>query len=226
MPDEPTPTGDRPRPEPRAEAAERPDRAKRAPAGAPNRRGRRDVPPFPLLTPEQWRAPEEALRQMYAGAEARAIANADWYLEDRVRKRVPSQILRGLAILLGAAGALQPLAASAGTSDGSLAWGYVLLAAAGVCIAFDHFLGLSSGWMRDMVTAQRIQHRLVEFQLDWAAMNARDAIGPDQSTVHDYLALLRSFMSDISLITAEETSEWVSDFQTAVAQLNNQTGNR
>jgi hypothetical protein len=33
-------------------------------------------------------------------------------------------------------------------------------------------------------------------------------------------------MSDISLITAEETSEWVSDLQTAVAQLNNQTGNR
>ncbi|GAA1303983.1 hypothetical protein Psi02_44970 [Planotetraspora silvatica] len=162
---------------------------------------------------------------MYAGAEARAIANADWYLADRVRKRVAARILRGLAIVLGAAGALQPLA-TAGSSDGSLAWGYVLLAAAAVCIAFDHFLGLSSGWMRDMVTTQRIQHRLVEFQLDWAAMNARDAIGPDQSSVHDYLALLRSFMSDISVITAEETSEWVSDFQTAVAQLNNPTGNR
>ncbi|GAA4592681.1 SLATT domain-containing protein [Planotetraspora phitsanulokensis] len=225
MPDEPTPTGGLPS-ESRPDAARSPGPARPAPASAPNRRGRRDVPPFPLLTPEEWRAPEAALRRMYAGAEARAIANADWYLEDRVRKRVPSQILRGLAILLGAAGALQPLAATAGSSDGSLAWGYVLLAAAGVCVAFDHFLGLSSGWMRDMVAAQRIQHRLVEFQLDWAAMNARDAIGPDQSTVHEYLELLRSFMSDISLITAEETSEWVSDFQTAVSQLNNQAGNR
>jgi hypothetical protein len=184
---------------------------------------------FVLLSPEQWRAPDEALRRMYEIAEGRAIENAEWYLDDRMRKRVPSQILRGLAILLGAAGALQPLIATAGgaqNDSGNLAWGYVLLAAAGVCIGFDHFLGLSSGWMRDMVTVQKIQRRLVEFQLDWAALNAHDAIGPERTPVHHYLELLRSFMADISLITSEETSEWVSDFQNAVSQLNNQTGAR
>ncbi|GII51659.1 hypothetical protein Pth03_00480 [Planotetraspora thailandica] len=184
---------------------------------------------FVLLSPEQWRAPDEALRRMYEVAEGRAIENAEWYLDDRMRKRVPSQILRALAILLGAAGALQPLIATAGgtqNNSGNLAWGYVLLAAAGVCIGFDHFLGLSSGWMRDMVAVQKIQRRLVEFQLDWAALNAHDALNSQPTPVHDYLELLRAFMSDISVITAEETSEWVSDFQNAVAQLNTQAGAR
>jgi hypothetical protein len=146
--------------------------------------------------------------------------------------RLASQVLRGLAILLAAAGGLQPLAAAAGGTTGAqlgggnLAWGYVMLAAAGVCVALDRILGLSSRWMRDITTAQKIQQRLVDFQFDWAELNARDAVGPEPVPVHDYLTLLRAFLSDISSITQEETSEWVNEFQSAVAQLTNQAGNR
>ncbi|GAA4084908.1 SLATT domain-containing protein [Nonomuraea soli] len=170
--------------------------------------------PFPLISQEEWKKPQEVLNRLYTDAEAWAMEVCGWYLEDRVRQRRTSKALRGLAIVLAAAGGLQPLAAAA-SGSGSLGWGYVLLAGAGVCVAFDHLLGLSSRWMRDMVTAQRIQRRLRDFQLDWTALNAQQMTPP----VREYLAALRTFVTDISTIMSDETSEWVSEFQSGLAQL-------
>ncbi|MFF5112378.1 SLATT domain-containing protein [Streptosporangium sp. NPDC000509] len=174
---------------------------------------------FPLVSTEEWRAPEEVLRRMYLEAEGRAIEAYTWYMRDRVRKRASSKILRGVAIVLAAAGGLQPLASAAG-AGGGLGWGYILLASAGVCVAFDHFLGLSSRWMRDMVAAQEIQSRLHDFQLDWAVLNARDALDQRSIPVEEYLELLRTFITDLSAIVTRETNEWVTEFQSGLAQLN------
>ncbi|MEU4406823.1 SLATT domain-containing protein [Streptosporangium sp. NPDC023963] len=174
---------------------------------------------FPLVSAEEWRAPEEVLRRMYLEAEERAIEAYTWYMRDRVRKRASSKVLRGAAIVLAAAGGLQPLASAAG-AGGGLGWGYVLLASAGVCVAFDHFLGLSSRWMRDMVCAQEIQSRLHDFQLDWAVLNARDALDQGPIPVEEYLELLRTFIIDLSAIMTRETGEWVTEFQSGLAQLN------
>lgn len=179
--------------------------------------------PFPLLTPEEWRRPREALRRMYLDAERRAIEAYDWYMRDRVRKRAAGRALRVAAIVLGAAGGLQPLVNLAGSGPG-LGWGYVLLASAGVCLAIDHFLGLSSRWMRDMITAQRIHQRLQRFQLDWAALEAVEAgSGGDEDAqvahLQEYLDLLRGFSEDISTILIEETSEWINEFQSGLVLL-------
>ncbi|MEV5410557.1 SLATT domain-containing protein [Thermopolyspora sp. NPDC052614] len=186
--------------------------------------------PFPLLTPEEWRQPHEVLSRMYLDAERRAIEAYDWYMRDRLRKRASSRALRVLAIVLGAAGGLQPLVSAAASGTG-LGWGYVLLAGAGVCVAIDHFLGLSSRWMRDMITAQRIHQRLQRFQLDWAALSATEAIttasadtaadggNADTAHVQEYLDLLRSFAEDISTIMIDETSEWINEFQSGMALL-------
>jgi hypothetical protein len=176
-----------------------------------------------LLPPEQWREPDAALRRMYLDAQARAIEAYDWYLADRLRKRTWSWLLRAAAIILAAAGGLQPLI-SAASSRMSFAWGYVLLALAGISIGFDHFLGLSSGWMRDVAAAQRVQRRLQEFQLDWATLNARDALTPELAgvDVSGYLDLLRSFVTDMSAIMMEETAEWVAEFQSGISQLTSQ----
>ena len=161
---------------------------------------------------------------MYTDAENRAIEAYNWYLADRLRKRTWSRMLRALAIILAAAGGLQPLI-SAASSRMSFAWGYVLLASAGICVGFDHFFGISTRWMRDVVTAQKIQHRLQEFQLDWAAMDAGDAFTPkaDSADVHKYLDLLRKFVTDVSSIMMDETAEWVAEFQTGISQLRHQT---
>jgi hypothetical protein len=180
-----------------------------------------------MTAEDQWRDPHKALRVLYEHAESRAIEAAEWYLDDRIKRRFASQALRLLAILLAAVGGLQPLAATAiapavPPGPGHLAWGYIMLAVAGVCVACDHFLGLSSRWMRDMVTAQKLQHRLIEFQLDWVELEVRGATDPGAATTHDYLRLLRSFITDTSTVTHEETLEWLTEFQSTTAQLSSQ----
>ena len=200
-----------------------------APGPPDTRRGdsrRRDLPArsFPLVDADQWRQPEAMLRRLYLDAEARAIEAYEWYLRDRLKMRTASRTLRGLSVALAAGGGLVPLAGVA-AGNGPSGWGYVLLVLAGVCVGFDHFLGLSSRWMRDMVTAQKIQLQLQEFQLDWAAMNAQDAVrtGPD---VQQYLGLLRGFTTGLSRVMAEETADWVTEFQSGLQQLQSQTGHK
>jgi SMODS and SLOG-associating 2TM effector domain 2 len=199
--------------------------ASRTPGGG----RRRDLTarPFPVLDSEQWQQPEMVLRELYLDAESRAIETYDWYLRDRVGKKHASRIFRGLALALGSAGGLVPLTGVA-SGHGASGWGYVLLALAGVCVGFDHFLGLSSRWMRDMMTAQKIQRRLAGFQLDWAALNAADAVAPAGTSIDvpAYLHLLREFTTDLSSIMIDETAEWVTEFQSGIHQLQSQTGRR
>lgn len=202
--------------------------AHNGPSEAARPRGRRKTDlrahTFPLLPPDQWRHPGDALKRMYQDAERYAIEAYDWYLADRLRKRTWSRLLRALAIILAAAGGLQPLI-SAASSRMSFAWGYVLLASAGICVGFDHFFGISTRWMRDIVTAQKLQQRLQRFQLDWAALDAAHALAPapDPASVPSYLDLLRDFVMDNSAIMMTETAEWVAEFQTGIAQLKHQT---
>jgi hypothetical protein len=138
----------------------------------------------------------------------------------------PNQIdIARLSVLLAAAGGLIPLA-NVTTGQSVSGWGYLLLAGAGVCFGFDRFLGLSAGWMRDMTTAQRIQRRLQSFQFDWMALDAASAVSGTAAVVEPYLTLLRGFSMDLSDIMIEETSEWVSEFQSGLQVLEAQTGRR
>lgn len=182
--------------------------------------------PFPLVPPDRWKHPETVLADLYQDAQSRAIEAYEWYLADRISKKYASRILRGLAVLLAAAGGLVPLAnVTAGQVVSG--WGYILLAGAGVCFGFDRFLGLSSGWMRDIVTAQRIQRRLQSFEFDWTALDAAAALGePRIMTPEPYLRLLRDFASDLSDIVIAETGDWVAEFQSGLQQLEAQTSRR
>lgn len=178
--------------------------------------------PFPIVTAERWKQPEAVLAEFYNNAQARAIDACEWYLIDRRGKKTASRLLRGLALLLAAGGGLIPLA-NVTTGQSVSGWGYLLLAGAGVCFGFDRFLGLSTGWMRDMTTAQRIQRRLQLFQFDWTAMDATRAADGTAVAVEPYLALLRDFVMDLSDLMIEETGEWVSEFQSGLQVLEAQT---
>lgn len=180
------------------------------------------VAPFPQITAAEWREPAEVLDRLYRETESHAIEVADWYLRDRQWKRRLSLTLRAGAIVLAAGGALQPLISAAGSGH-ELGWGYVLLASGGACVAFDHFFGLSTRWMRDVVTAQRVQRRLLKFQYDWAALSAWAAPATPE-TVPEHLDLLRLFVQEVSDITVAETAEWVDEFQTGISQMKSQAG--
>lgn len=181
--------------------------------------------PFPIIAAERWRQPEAVLTGLYNDAQSRAIEACEWYLADRRGKKSASRLLRALAVLLASAGGLIPLA-NVTTGQSVSGWGYVLLAGAGVCFGFDRFLGLSAGWMRDMTTAQRIQRRLQVFQFDWTALDAERALGGTDVPVEPYLTLLRGFATDLSDLMIEETSEWVSEFQSGLQVLEAQAGRR
>ncbi|ACY98695.1 MULTISPECIES: SLATT domain-containing protein [Thermomonospora] len=182
---------------------------------------------FRLPEAQEWQRPEEVLRRLYEEAEARAVEAYGWYMRDRVRRRTLSRVLRALAVALGSAGGVVPLASVVGGGGRPSGWGYVLLALAGACYGFDHFLGISSGWMRDMRTAQKIQRRLQEFQFDWAARSAEEArSGQSEVDVAWYLNLLRGFVLDLSEIMMDETAEWIAEFQSGLLQLQTQVNRR
>lgn len=60
-----------------------------------------------------------------------------------------------------------------------------------------------------MLAAQRIRLRIQQFQLDWATMNARDALNPRDTgpNVPAYLEVLRAFITELSAIMNAETAE-------------------
>ncbi|GIJ21353.1 SLATT domain-containing protein [Micromonospora lutea] len=191
--------------------------------GAGRRIPRRDMisRPFPDLTGQQ---PTAILNSLREWAEGQAEDTIAWYLRDKAARRRISRLLRGCAILLGVAGGVVPLASAAGVGNGA-SWGYVLLAMAGGCLAFDHFFGLSSAWMRDIATAQALQRALTEFRLDWATTGLRTEtdgaygpVGPEVAKQRE--ELIRTLVTRTSELVEAETGEWLSEFRTNIGDLN------
>jgi hypothetical protein len=101
----------------------------------------------------------------------------------------------------------------------------VLLALAAACVGFDRFFGLSSGWMRNITTAQALRRRLELLQYDWAVECAKAATRTvDGKQVLTRVGLLRAFADDAAVLMQQETSEWVTEFQSNLVQLETTAG--
>jgi hypothetical protein len=169
---------------------------------------------FPL---GDWGKPAERLDELYAWVEQRALITADRYLADRVRKRRGARILRAGAAVGAAAGAVVPLLALTGALPARLSvWGFLALLGALACAGGDRCFGLTSGWMRDLATAQAVQRRLESLQFDWASEATREVLGPAEGSAGEAaersLALLRHFTEDVSEIVRAETADWILEF--------------
>ncbi|GAA2106218.1 SLATT domain-containing protein [Streptomyces synnematoformans] len=183
----------------------------------------------------------EVLRELRAWAEREAEDTIEWYLHDKRLKRRGSRVISALTILLAVAGTLVPLASvvSGGPPQG---WGYVLLALAAGCKGFDHFFGLSSGWMRDIAAAQTLRAELNDFRLAWAAEQLRspgaageDGAGGaggaaaaggalDPAALERRLALLTSLVEAVRRQVESETAEWLTEFRATAQQLQDHAG--
>jgi hypothetical protein len=179
------------------------------------------VTPLPVATIEDWYEPEAALQALYHRAEEKAIETINWYLATKRPKKRASRLLRAAAIVFGSAGALEPIATAHWLGSAQAEWGYLLLGCAAACVAFDRFFGISTGWMRSMQSAQRLEAQLEEFQYDWAAAYAAGAGKP--LDVVGRLALLRAFVEGVTRVVQGETAEWVKEFSSNLAQLDAQT---
>ncbi|MFD3453799.1 SLATT domain-containing protein [Streptomyces sp. NPDC058691] len=178
------------------------------------------APSFPL---GDWGEPAERLEELYRWAEAEALRTVDWYLADRVRKRLWARGLRVAAALAATSGAVLAVTGE-GVRD---RWAYAALLLAVVCVGLDRYLGLTAGWMRDVATAQAVQRRLEALRYDWAAESVREVLGPTEGTAAEAaercLTVLRRFSEDVSELVRTETADWMLDFRAGGAPLRTQS---
>ncbi|MET8164125.1 SLATT domain-containing protein [Streptomyces sp. NPDC005329] len=175
---------------------------------------------FPL---GDWGEPAERLDELYRWVERGALETAAWYLADRVWKRRVARALRTGAAAGAVCAAALPLLDLARVLGGAAPWGYLALLLAVACVAVDRFFGVTSGWIRDVATAQAVQRRLQVLQFDWASESVREVLGPAEGTASDAaercLAVLRRFSEDVSELVRTETADWMVEFRTGPAPM-------
>ena len=168
---------------------------------------------FPDWDPSE---PAGSLTLLYRWAVKTAESRIAWYDQSRKPKRAGSQWLRVFSILFAAVGALCPLVdATEIVGDKILLgqWGYVFIALAAAIVGYDKYFGLSTGWMRYIVTQLSLEKALKEFQYDWIILNAQ------QSNTSALLQRIKDFSLQIESLVKQETDAWVLEFESSVAQL-------
>ncbi|WP_344330389.1 SLATT domain-containing protein [Kitasatospora putterlickiae] len=175
---------------------------------------------FPL---GDWGEPAERLEELYRWSEERAVEAIEWYRRDRIWKRRWARLLRFGSAGFAVGGAAAPLVDLSGAVTHGAEWGYVGLALAAACYGADRAFSLTSGWMRDVSTAQALQRRLEAFQFDWASECVREVLGPTEGTAGEAaercLGVLRRFCEDVSDMVRTETSEWMLEFRAGMTRL-------
>nr|WP_223188588.1 SLATT domain-containing protein [Streptomyces sp. TRM68416] len=170
-----------------------------------------------------WGEPAERLDELYRWVERGALDTAAWYLADRVWKRRGARVLRGGAAVGAVCGAALPLLDLTGVVGGVAPWGYLALLLAVACVGVDRFFGVTSGWIRDVATAQAVQRRLQVLQFDWASESVREVLGPTEGTASEAadrcLGVLRRFSEDVTELVRTETADWMVEFRTGSAPM-------
>ncbi|WP_327359194.1 SLATT domain-containing protein [Streptomyces sp. NBC_01304] len=176
--------------------------------------------PFPL---GDWGEPAERLDELYRWVEDGALRTAGWYLADRGWKRRGARALRIGSAVGAVAGGVLPLLDLTSSVDGVAPWGYLALLLAVACVGCDRYFGLTSGWIRDVATAQAVQRRLQVLQFDWASESVREVLGPTEGTASEAaercLGVLRRFSEDVTELVRSETADWMVEFRSGPAPL-------
>jgi len=164
----------------------------------------------------------ESLKRVYEWAIQKAQSNIEWYQRKIKSKRFCSQVFRGLSIFFAAVGTLFPLIdATKISGDENLGqWGYVLFALAAAFLGFDRYFGVSTGWMRYIVTQMSLERTLKAFQYDWITLIAQQQ--ESQLTQDETLPLLeklKDFSLQVDTLVKQETDLWVSEFRSNLAAL-------
>ena len=176
-----------------------------------------------------WDGPEIAnsLTLLRRYVESEAQRQIDWYFRKMTAKSRASSALRFAAIVLFLAGGLAPLAKAALTPESlhRLSFdiaqaGYLLLALAAGCLALDRFFGFSTAWMRYVTAALALEKSLEEFRLEWTRSLAKLRGAPPNDAQLDQLILTcETFSLAIRSQVEQETNAWVAEFQSNLAQL-------
>ncbi|GGK04798.1 hypothetical protein GCM10011583_40680 [Streptomyces camponoticapitis] len=171
-----------------------------------------------------WSEPAQRLDELYRWTEASALRTVARYRAERVAKRRCARALRAVTALGVVVGAVLPLLdlteVLGGTATG---WGYLSLLLAAACLGCDRYFGVTSGWMRNVATAQAVQRRLQALQYDWASECVREVLGPTDGTASEAaercLGVLRRFSEDVTELVRAETADWMVEYRSGPAPL-------
>lgn len=177
------------------------------------------LPVLPALSwaPGRARDDLDALREW---AERFAVDAIGWYLTEKRRKALWSRRLRAFAIVLATLGGAVPVVALAARHPEVGNWGYLLLALAAGCVAYDRFFGYSSAWLRYVATATVLKGDLADFRVAWAAQLA--TIGnrePTEAEVARLITEARAFVRRVNDAVRTETEAWRNEFDNRMGEL-------
>jgi SMODS and SLOG-associating 2TM effector domain 2 len=172
-----------------------------------------------------WDKKAAALSELCSWAENFAHEAIDWYLSEKKRKARWSRSLRLLAIILATLGGATPLAALTAGRPALGNWGFVLIALAAGCLAYDRFSGYSSAWLRYMAAATELRSQLSDFQLQWArTVAAFDGKDPSNEATLEMIDSVHSFVRSINETIRSETQSWLDEFNSNLSELKSSVG--
>jgi hypothetical protein len=169
-----------------------------------------------------------SLERLLTYVENEAAETIGWYWRSKRWKALLSRWIRLWALVLTALAGLVPIAFyilkdtvhwSAPVLDTSGLWSSALVGVAAALVGLDRAFGFSSGWARYVLAATDIRRRLEEFRMDWIALAA--VTGPDPSTeqIAPLIQRAKEFRIAVEGVVAQETKDWVTEFQNSMAQL-------
>lgn len=175
--------------------------------------------------PPRWDAadPAASLQSLREYAENQVRRAIRWYYERKEIKARWSWGLRFFTVLFSGIGALCPITEAVwptiwGVAPSKL--GYIFIASAAIFVAFDRFTGSSSGWMRYIAAAIKLETLLEQFRLQWVRLNAERGDNPlDTTSVKPFLDQIEAFSTAARAEVEKETQAWISEFQSNLGQL-------
>ena len=157
-----------------------------------------------------------SLAEVYDWAQQVAQDAIDWYLTEKKRKARWSRGLRAAAAILTVLGGVIPVAAlTAGRAELGNG-GFIMLALAAGCLAYDRFFGYSSSWLRYVAAATKLRAQLNDFQLSWLRETLPRPRGPAPDDV--LIELVREFVHALDETIRQETDSWLVEFHTHMAE--------
>lgn len=178
----------------------------------------------------QWKSDKvpDSLDALVTYVEAEADKAIRWYWQNKKWKARLSRWIRLWALLLTAAAGLLPVASYIARDLGgwcdrlattSGLWASALVGIAAGLLGVDRAFGFSSGWARYVLAATEIRKKLEEFRMDWIALTAGAGERPTGDQVSAFIQKAKEFRVAVEGIVAQETKDWVTEFQTNVAQM-------
>jgi low affinity Fe/Cu permease len=167
--------------------------------------------------------PDEALPAIYAYTTETAKQISDWYWANIGTKRVTSLSARGIAFSLLLVGtSLQIYATTLDIAAQKLLSTQLALAAIAIAALVqlaDKIFGWSSGWMRYITTVTTMENLIRVFQLEWAKFIVSKTTPLDISDTKALFDLAQKLEQEILKLQADETTKWVSEFNTGISIL-------